>query len=57
MQSIPSHPVSLRSILIFPPTYVLIFLVVSFLLAFPPISIYQTALRATTNKNMTIINK
>jgi hypothetical protein len=32
------HPISLRSILIYPPTYVLVFLVVSFFLPFPPIS-------------------
>jgi hypothetical protein len=34
IQSTPSYPISLRSILI--STYVLVFLVVSFLLAFPP---------------------
>jgi hypothetical protein len=38
IQSTPFHPISLRPILIYPPTYVLFFLVVSFLLASPPIS-------------------
>jgi hypothetical protein len=37
IQSISPQPISLRSILILPPIYVLVFLVVSFLLAFPPI--------------------
>jgi hypothetical protein len=32
------HPISPGSILILPPTYILVFLVVSFLLAFPPIT-------------------
>jgi hypothetical protein len=36
IQSIPSHPVSLRSIC--SPTYVLVFPMVSYLLAFPPVS-------------------
>jgi hypothetical protein len=36
IQSTPSHPISLRSILIL-STHVFVFLVVSFLLAFPPI--------------------
>jgi hypothetical protein len=35
IQSLPSHPTSIRSILICPPIYVLVFQVVSFLLAFP----------------------
>jgi hypothetical protein len=35
IQAIPPHPVSLRSILILSPTFVLVFLVVSFLLVFP----------------------
>jgi hypothetical protein len=34
IQSIPSHPISLRSILILSPSYALAFPVVSFLLAF-----------------------
>jgi hypothetical protein len=38
IQSISFHPIPLRSILILSPTYVLVFPVVSFLLAFPPIS-------------------
>jgi hypothetical protein len=39
IQSVPSHPLCLRSILILPThTYVLVFLVVSFFLAFSPIS-------------------
>jgi hypothetical protein len=38
IQSTPSQPISLRSILILSTTYVLVFPVVSFLLAFPPIS-------------------
>jgi hypothetical protein len=38
IQSIPSHPISLRSTLICQSTYFLIFSIVSFLLAFPPIS-------------------
>jgi hypothetical protein len=43
IQFIPSHPISLRSILICLPTYALVFPVVSFLLAFPPISyMYET---------------
>jgi hypothetical protein len=45
IQSIPPHPISLRSILILSTTYVLLLLVVSFLLAFPPISyIYSCSL-------------
>ena len=36
--SIPLHPISLGFILILFPTYVLVFLVVSFLLPFPPVS-------------------
>jgi hypothetical protein len=38
IQSIPPNSISVRSILILTPTYVLVFLVVSFLLAFPSIS-------------------
>jgi hypothetical protein len=38
MQSTPSHPMSLISVVICPLTYVLVFPGVSFLLAFPPIS-------------------
>jgi hypothetical protein len=38
IQCLPSHPVSLRSTLLLFTTYVLVFLVVSFLLAFPPVS-------------------
>jgi hypothetical protein len=34
IQSIPPHPIYLRSILYYPPTYALVFLVVSFLQAF-----------------------
>jgi hypothetical protein len=37
-QSIPSHPISLRCILILSTHYVLVFRVVSYFLAFPPIS-------------------
>jgi hypothetical protein len=37
IQSTSPHPTSPRSILIYPPTYVLVFLLVSFPLAFPPI--------------------
>jgi hypothetical protein len=43
IQFIPSHPISLRYILILITTYVLFFLVVSFLLAFPPISNMQSS--------------
>jgi hypothetical protein len=44
-RSSPYHPSLslLRSILYCPPTYVLVFLVVSFLLAFPPISYMQSS--------------
>jgi hypothetical protein len=38
IQSIPPHPISLRSVLILSPTYVLVYLVIFFLLAFPSIS-------------------
>jgi hypothetical protein len=38
VQSIPPHPISLRSILLLSTSYVFVFVVVSFLLAFPSIS-------------------
>jgi hypothetical protein len=44
IQSIPPHPISVRSILILSTTYVLVFLVVSFLLAFPPKSYMNSSL-------------
>jgi hypothetical protein len=59
VKSIPSQPISLRSILTFPPTYVLVFPVVSFLLAFPPISYkseYFVALSQEQNSSLSVLS-
>jgi hypothetical protein len=57
IQSIPPHPISLRFILIpYPPTYVLVFLVVSFPLAFPPISYIFSPIRATSRSPLILLD-